>query len=230
MTMDDYLPTLLKRERKKAAVEFNKNPRHELITLAGALQNWNGDYAGNPDLRWEYRAVETDAIRFTGTGASWNQILIQECKREPARLRELIATNPSIAAQLRTNAEQWLADFGSGEILLRRGNQDQWKVLDGMNEFVLAVLNDHKSIHAFVTLNEDKVRPRCEPHTVYDFIKAYERHANDDEGLQQLIAGLTLLNREYANVESLLRDRFDPSKRNMPDNGVEKAIAAVLAQ
>lgn len=115
-------------------------------------------------------------------------------------------------------------------ILVRKGpgGGGRPRVLFGMRPFVQAILDGKTEIEVFTPINEDDVRPLCEPHVVYDLIKAYERRGHDEAGFQQLIGGLTLLNREYANVEKLLRERFDPVARNMPDNGVERAIQAVF--
>lgn len=226
MNFDDYLPDLIDRESDKAEQEF-KDPRAELRTLAGVNLNWLGDYV---DLDWSYREINTDDILFTGTSPEWNDLLLKRCQRKPAELRDLLATDQSVRHIIASGLSDWFRRFSAGEIMLRKGNEDgQWKVLDGMPEFVKAIIAGAKTVTAFVPTNEDSVRPQCEKHTVYDLIKAYERRGHDEAGYQQLVAGLRLLCREYDNVESLLRDRFDPAKRNMPDDDVGRAIAEVLS-
>lgn len=225
MDFENYLPKLLARERAKAMGSL-ADPRDELRVWAGVSLNWLGDYV---NLDWSYREVKTDDILFTGTSPEWNDLLLKRCQRKPTILRDLLAANQGVRETIEADLSSWFHRFPAGEIMLRAGSEEgTWKVLDGMPEFVQAILDGKKKIMAYVPTNEAITKPVCEKHTVYDLIKAYERRGHNEDGYQQLVAGLRLLHREYGNVESLLRDRLNPAKRNMPDDNVGRAIAEVL--
>lgn len=214
----DYLASLLAHERTKTEQELGA--REQLIVHSGRGLNWLGDYFGNPELAWELREIPIDNIRFTGSSPAWNAILKEQCQCLPSMLRELVARQPEIGERLRSETTH----VDDTPVAVRRGDEpDTWKVLDGMHRAVRNVLDGRTTIAAWVPTNEGVSLPHCEPHVVYDLIRGMQRHAHDDAGATDLTAALRLLLRTYANVDELLRTRFDRS--HVDDDLVQRAIA-----
>jgi len=216
-----YLEELADHEDEKSR-SYLTDPRARILVNAGIRLNWIGDFLGNPEIKWEERELPVEKIQFTGSDPFWNKILIEQCNRSVNKFKELIAKNPELKEKF-----QQTASFGDEIILVRKSEKKGfYKVLDGMHRFVGAVLKGKDKVRVFVPVNEDKHLPVCEAHTVYDLIRGFLRNAKDKEGERQLFYALKLLCRTYANVKSLLKERFN--KNYVNDEKVQRVISKVL--
>lgn len=220
---NQFFERLVKHEKQKVEEELKdkwekEDSREELLVYSGARLNWIGDFIVNPDIKWEEKELPLDVIQFTGN----DSLLINDCEKSPLKFQKIIKNNPELKAEY-----EKIASFGDEPILVRKaGEPGKFKILDGMHRLIGAALNNQEKIKAYIPLNEDKVLPYCEAHTVYDLIRAYQRHARDEEGEKELYYGLKLLLRSYANTEKLLRERF--SKHWVNDDKVQEIIHKVL--
>lgn len=195
----------------------NQQPLQRLLMLSGAAMNWIADYITDENAQWSKETVALEALYLTGTNPSWNAIIIERCERSPRKLRELFETEPQTRALF---AE---AKFENPPILARY-EEGRYKVLDGMHRVIAALRDGHKTIEAFVARLEGKPRPHCEPHVVYDLLKAYHRKLTTDR--EGLLAALRFLRGSYANVDGLLRERFNKSW--VPDDEIQEIIKEAL--
>lgn len=211
-----FLAQLNDHLRKKIAPY--QTPTDELIMLAGAALNWLGDDFSNPNMQWTMETLSVDSLWLTGTGPAWNAIIIDRCERSPEKLRQLLFSDPVVAAMF------GMVTFDDQPILVRH-EDGKFKMLDGMHRAIAAIRDGHRTIHAWVGRPTGQLRPSCEPHVVYDFLRAYQRKLNTNRAA--LITALRFLRKAYTNVDPLLRERF--GKEWLPDDDMQRIIAEVLA-
>lgn len=196
---EEYLRDLVARLREKS--EHYQNPLDQLTTVSGASLNWIADFLTDRNIQWTKEELTLESLYLTGTGPEWNAIIIDRAERSPAKLRQLIQNDPSIAEVFAN--EPW-----SEREILVRADGEKLKVLDGMHRVVAAIRDGRATVKAYVARQEGVPRPQCEPHVVYDFLRAYERGSNRDR--EAVVNALRFLRKAYANVDGLLRERFSP--------------------
>jgi hypothetical protein len=198
---ENYLYHLALHEEEKSQL-LTIDPREKILINAGIRLNWMGDYLANPNIVWsELTKINVNDIQFTGTNHKWNQILIQQCDRSPARFHELITQNPQIKEMFHVESS-----YNPDLPILVRKSEDagKYKVFDGMHRFVGALINGQSTIMVYFPKNEEEILPWCENHVVYDLIRGFMRNANDSDGELQLLYALKLLLRTYGNVREYL--------------------------
>lgn len=198
-----YLNELADYEQQKST-EYLADPRHKILVNAGIHLNWLGDYLANPAITWSKQTLPVNQIEFTGTNPEWNEILINQAERSPAKLRSMVQQDPSLRNKL------ILDPNGRTEPIIVRRDKEKagyYKILDRMPLFVQQVLDGATEVEVLLPNNEDHL-PICEPHVLYDLMRGFERHANDELGQEQLYQAITLLVRTYANIPELLTERF----------------------
>lgn len=210
-----YLRGLAKALTRKAD---HYTDEEKLVMLSGAAMNWLGDFVTDENIQWEKKAIPIDSLYLTGTNPAWNKVIIDECKRSPINLRAYIANHKKEARSLFSAAK-----FSAVPILVRQ-DEGHRKVLDGMGRVVASIRSGKKSVVAYIASPVGVPRPACEPHVVYDLIRAYQRGSNKDK--RGLIAALRFLRKSYANVDNLLRERFNA--RWLPDSKLQSIIQKVL--
>ncbi|OHA52137.1 MAG: hypothetical protein A3A97_04475 [Candidatus Terrybacteria bacterium RIFCSPLOWO2_01_FULL_40_23] len=211
----EYLEVLISHFRKKALAR--QQPFEQLLTLSGVSMNWIADYIFDENVAWSKETLSVDDLSFTGTNSTWNKILLEQCERSPKRFRELLQNDSSIL--------QLFADAKFNEVpILVRWEEKKYKVLDGMHRVVAAIRDDKEIIIAYVARHNGIPKTICEPHVVYDLLKAYHRKLNTDR--EGLIAALRFLKTSYANVEDLLRERFN--KSGIPSDEMQQIIQEAL--
>lgn len=219
---DEYLCGLADHED-----EWNKKnlgPRERILVNAGVRLNWLGDFLANPKIKYKKIDLPVDQVVLTGTNPDWNRILLDKCGRSVEKFRALIERDKKVREKFTKEAS-----FGT-EPILTRGPDEKgfYHVFDGMHRFVGAVIKNRRKVKAYVPTNADKHLPVCEPHTVYDLIRGYGRHARGARGRKELYHALKLLARTYENVPDLLRKRF--SAKYIPDDEVQKIIKKVVRE
>ncbi len=211
----EFFQRLIAYQRKKIA-PF-QSPLDELVMLSGAALNWLGDIFSDPNITWTLEKLDINTLWLTGTGPEWNDVIIRRCERSPAKLRRLLTDDPDVANMFGSVA------FDPAPILIRF-DDSKLKVLDGMHRTIGAIREGRDQVGAWVARPIADARPSCEPHVVYDLIRAYQRKLNTDRA--GLIAALRFLRAAYANVDQLLRERFN--KEWLPDDKMQSIIAAAL--
>lgn len=191
----------------------NHKALEKLVTYCGANLNWVADYISDENIRWSKKTLSLDKLWLTGTGLEWNKIIIDKCERSPQKLRDLFHNDPSIVGLFSG------AIFDNIPILVRF-EENKYKVFDGMHRTIAAIRDGRKNIQAFVAAPKGKPKPKCEPHVVYDFLRSYQRKINTDRN--GLITALRFLRHSYANVEDLLKNRFN--KSYVHDDEIQKII------
>lgn len=171
----------------------------KIIAEAGAALNWVGDYISDKSLVWSKETLELDSLWLTGINPKWNRIIIDDLQRSPIAFRKWLDEDEN-RKDLFSSAK-----YSTHPILVRH-EEDKLKVLDGMHVVVAAIIAGYTAIEAFVCAPTGKAQPHCEPHVIYDLIRAYDRKINTDRA--GLMAALRFLKNSYANVEPLLRERF----------------------
>jgi hypothetical protein len=219
MKFETYLKELASHEREKYE-KYLSDPRSTILVFSGVALNWLGDFFANPDIKWVEKTVKVEDVVFTGTNPKMNDILLIKCEEKPDNLVPYLEKNPEDKKYVYD-----LASYGDEPILLRQ-RDDKYLLLDGTHRFLGAVLQGNKEVRAFVPTNEQEVLPDCEAHTVYDLIRGFRRNARDEEGKKALYYGLKLLKRTYANVETLLRERFNEKYERNKE--VQDVISKVL--
>lgn len=211
-----FLDRLVKHMQDK--VNASQEPLEKLLTSCSAAMNWVADYITDETINWTKETLEIDDLYLTGTNPEWNAIIIDRCQRSPNKLKELLKTDPKVAALFSK------AEFKDLPILVRQ-EEEKYKVLDGMQRTIAAIRDGKKTIEAFVARSSGKFRPNCEPHVVYDLLRAYHRGINKDR--EGLVVALRFLRHSYANVENLLKTRF--SKPYIPgDDEIQEIIREAL--
>ena len=219
---DQYLSRLAQHEIKKSTSTLDA--RSIILIYAGVQLNSLGDYLANPSLNWTKKIVPIENIQFTGTNPTWNQILINQCDRNPLKFQDLITTQP----QIRKLFEKTCVFDPANPILLRKSeNIGKYKLLDGMHRFVGSLLAGEQTIEAYFPEIEDPELPWCEAHIVYDLIRAYLRSSKDTEAETELYHALKLLLRSYGNIRKLLLNRFNSDHLN--NQKVQDIIQRVLS-
>ena len=209
-----YLENLLRNLRARAE---SRAEDELLLMYSGALLNWVGDFLTDEGVVWEKRELVLDDLYLTGTGPEWNKIIIDRCERSPEKLRELFTKEPE-------TAEVFKEATSDPAPILVRVDEGILKVLDGMERVIAAIRDGKTTIEAYVGTLSGKPTPHCEPHVVYDLLRAYQRGANRDR--EGLITALKFLRGAYTNVDGLLRDRF--SKSWLPDDEIQEIIREAL--
>ncbi len=208
-----YLAGLIRAAKEK--FERTHSPLEQLAAYSSATMDWIHDYVNDDSVTWELQAMNPDDLWLTWTNPAWNAIIIDRCKRSPKAFREVLNSDRQVAAMFKD------AKFVDEPILVRF-DKGKYKVLDGMHR-VIARIRDgdrHKgiTIRAFVAIPHGVPQPKCEAHVVYDLIKAYQRNITTDRA--SLITALRYLHKTYANVDGLLRNRFNSlwlSDERLPD-------------
>jgi len=186
--------------------------------FSGVGLNSIGDYFGNPDMKWEEKELSLDSIEFTGL----DKFILEDCKRSPLIFKEKISKDKLLKIKYEN-----LASFGDEPIIVKKSpSSEKYRLIDGVHRLIGAAIRGKTMIWAWVPLNEDEVLPFCEPHTIYDLIRGFQRRANDKNGEEALYFGLKLLTRCYGNASDLLKKRFN--KNYVNDSKVQKIIQKVL--
>ncbi len=210
-----YLGSLI--EHLKQKVEFYQDPLDKLMMYSSAAMNWIADYITDENVKWTKEKLLVDDLYLTGTNPKWNKIIIEQCKRSPKKLKELFNSNKKIK-------KIFYEAKSSNLPILVRHEKGKLKVFDGMKRVISSIRDGRKTIWAYVVKPQNKQRPKCEPHVIYDLLKAYHKGLNKDK--KSLIIALRFLRKSYANVDNLLKERFNKSW--VPDDEVQKIIQESL--
>ncbi len=215
----EYLQDLVEAQKRK--VEGHQTPAELLVMWAGASLNWLGDRFTDPAVAWTKETVAIDALTLTGTGPEWNAVVIDRAGRSPAKLREILASEPEVRALFADAA------WSDVPILARVDMDGALKVLDGMHRAIAGIRDGHPSIVAWIARRAEGVppKPSCEPHVVYDLLRAYQIGASRDRA--GLVAALRFVKMAYGNAEELMRVRFGPGWA--PNAELQGVLAEVLA-
>lgn len=195
-----FLNNLIEHLQKRA--NSSQKPLEKLLTFSGVAMNWVADYIIDQNILWSKETLLLDSLYLTGTNPEWNKVIIDQCHRNPQVLRKLLNSDPNVLKLFST------AKFDETPILVRY-DDDNYKVLDGMHRTIAAIRSNKKEIQAFVARINGLPQSQCEPHVVYDFLRAYQRGLYTNR--QQLVDALRFLRHSYVNVDDLLRNRFGPS-------------------
>lgn len=211
-----YLHELIQSE--KTRFEENSTDLEKLVTYTSASLNWISDFVLDPGIMWQRRTLLIEELYLTGTIPEWNKVIIDEAQRDPQQLKDLFDTKPAIKDLFKA------AVWNEKPILVRKEDGKN-KVFNGMHRVIAAIRDEKKEIDAFVgELTDNSYHPVCEPHVVYDLLRAYIRKINTDR--DGLIIALRFLRKAYTNVDALLRYRFDSS--GIPDKEIQLIIKASL--
>ncbi len=211
-----YLEKLAEAER--ARFENTNSSLERLLTYSGVALNWMADYLLDPNVIWRNETIAIDSLYLTGTSPEWNKVIIDEAQRSPTKLHILIANKPALSEFFKN------AQYDDSPILVRY-EDDKNKVLNGMHRVIGAILDGKEHIEAFIgELKGATYTPVCEPHVVYDLLRAYIRGINPDR--KGLIAALKFLRKAYSNVDELLKNRFGPD--GIADDDIQAIIQDAL--
>ncbi|MFC1700859.1 hypothetical protein ACFLZ0_01860 [Patescibacteria group bacterium] len=213
----EYLIKLVAHLKEKA--EKAQSIEEQLLTASSISMNWIADYILDPNVKWTKEILNIDDLFLTGTCPKWNKIIIDRCGRSPKRLRELLSKNIKTKSIFKDVHSQ-----STNLPILVRCKDGKKKVLDGMHRVLYNVILGHTEIVAFIGKLQGEPRPQCEPHVVYDFLRAYHRGINRDK--KGLITALRFLRKSYSNVDYLLRERF--SKGWVPSDEIQEIIQKAL--
>lgn len=191
--------------------------KNQLMAHSGVMLNWVSDYLTDSNIQWLKKKIKLDDLTLTGTNPRWNKIIIEKCERSPQKLRALFKTNKSLKSVFKT------AKFSALPILVRL-EKKKYSVLDGMYRVIAAIRDNKTGVAAFVAKKAGKPKPQCEPHVVYDLLRAYQRGLNKDR--KALITALRFLRKSYSNVTDLLKERFN--KDWVRDEEIQKIIREAL--
>jgi hypothetical protein len=210
-----YLQDLTEQIRQK--FEQYNGPLEQLLMYSGAVLNWVGEFITDPSVQWAREEVEVEKLYLTGMGPLENKFVIDQAEHSPIVLREILHRD----AEARQLFEQM--SFNPKPILIRV-DDSKLKVLYGMHRAIGAIKENRQTITAFVARLTDAPRPQCEPHVVYDLLRAFDRGINSDQA--GLVTALRYLRQSYANVDQLLRERFgsgwihDPKLKEVIDQAL----------
>lgn len=186
-----------------------------IVTASGVLLQWIGDFLSDPNVDWEKVEIKVDDLTLTGTNPEWNKIILETCHRSPTEFRTFLQVQP----EKKTVFDR--ATFHPTPILIRR-EDGKLKVLEGMHRTIAAIRDGRQTLSAWIATSIGPNRPQCEPHVVYDLIRAYARKTTTDRA--GLIAALRYLRSAYSNVDQLLAERFNGSW--VEDDGLQEIINA----
>jgi hypothetical protein len=210
-----YLEMLV--HETKIQFEKSHSTLEKLLTYSSAQMNWIADYILDPGVTWsEKQEVAIADLWLTGTNPEWNAIIIDKAERSPTKLHQIFESDPQTLALFENLV------FDITPILVRK-EDSKLKVLDGMHRVVAAIKENHSHIQAYIATPGDIPQPQCEPHVVYDLIRAYHRDPTNKEGL---VAALRYLRHAYTNVDVLLQQRF--SSTWIQDQDTHKVIEEAL--
>jgi hypothetical protein len=212
----NYLEELAHHLEKKVG---ERDSISRILASSGALLNSIGDFIADKNIRWEKKEMNINDLWLTGTNPEWNEIIIKICERSPEKLRGYIKNN-AFAKNLFSEV------IFSEEPILVRYDEEKYKILDGMHRVVAGIRDGRERIFTFVAYPKGNFTPSCEPHVVYDIIRAYQRKLNPNK--EELICALRFLRKSYANVGSLLRERF--SIEWLPDEEMQEIFKVVLEE
>jgi hypothetical protein len=212
---EKYLNDLVIHLRKK--YEDYASPVEKIITYSGAVMNWIGDYISDENMEWSLEDLNIKDLYLTGTHPEWNKIIIDKCERSSEKLKELIKKDKNVFKMF---SEAKFIDLP----ILIRFEDNKYKVLDGMHRVIASIRDDRKKIKAYVAKQKGELKPKIEPHVIYDLMKAYGKEINED--LESLIMALKFLKNSYSNVEQLLKERFNSGW--VRDEEAQKIIKEVL--
>lgn len=220
MTSNFPNPEYLRRLQQHLREKFERqvDTDGQVLAFTGGLLNWVGDFLTDPNVAWsEDPNLSIDRLTLTGTNPEWNKIVLEECERSPQKFRQRLQADPTATALFASATDD-------GTPILVRLDGEELKVLEGMHRVIAAVRDGRQTVHAFVAEQRGPVRPSCEPHVVYDLLRAYERNKNLSRS--DLIAALRFLVSAYGNVETFLRERF--SRGWLRDEEASKIVDEVL--
>jgi len=218
---EQYIKKLAIHEDERNRKEMN--PREIILVNSGISMNRIGDFIANPKIKFKKISVPLEKVLFTSTNPDWNKILIKKCQRKVELFRQLINKDEELKNKISQDAS-----FGNEPVLLHGPDESgNYRPFDGMHRIVGAVIKNRKVITAYVPVNIEKHPPICEPHIIYDLIRAYQKLKNT-RNEQSLINALVLLGQYYDNVPNLLKQRFD--KRRVLDKDVQKIITKTIAK
>lgn len=217
----NFLRKLADHLKKKVENYQKEKPLDRIVLYSGAAMQWLGDFMTDTDTDWEKAEnFEIDELTLTGTNPEWNEIIVKKCGCSPKRFRELIKNNSDILEVFKG-----VSNDGTPILVRRDGaKRTAFKVLDGMKRVMAALINGDRFISAYVAQLGDNPKPMCEPHVVYDLIRAYQRGINNDR--KGLIIALRYLRKSYSNVDNLLRERF--GKQWISDKEIQSVIKESL--
>lgn len=207
----EFIHDLADHLERKARERQNDTDR--IVTASGILLQWVGDFVSDPNVDWEKAEIKVDDLTLTGTNPEWNGVILETCHRSPTEFREFLHDHP----EKKTVFDR--ATFHPNPILIRRENE-KLKVLEGMHRTIAAIRDGRQTLSAWIATSIGPNRPRCEPHVVYDLIRAYARKTTTDRA--GLIAALQYLRSAYSNVDQLLAERFSGSW--VKDDGLQEII------
>jgi len=211
-----YLRQLADNLEKATRPELSDVQR--IMMYSGARLQWLGDFFSDTTVTWKKKSWLIDDLTLTGTHPTWNSILLDRCHRSPREVRALFMAKPSIKKHFAS------ARWNSQPILLRLVGKEH-KVLDGMHRVIAALRMGKTHIVGYEARANGMPRPMCEPHVVYDLLRAYERGLTTDRnGLE---SALLYLRDVYDNVDVLLRERFDSA--HLRHTELNEIIAKILA-
>ncbi len=217
---EEYLKGLV--EAQKQHIENYQTPIELLVMWSGAALNWIGDAFTDPHTVWSKENLVVHELTLTGTNPEWNEVIIKRAEKSPVKLKQLMSEDDTVAKMFAT------AEWHEAPILVRADEAGKLKIFDGMHRVVAAIRDGREEVTAWVARRNTTVpfKPACEPHVIYDFLRAYQLGSNKDR--QGLIAALKFLKQAYGNVEHLLKERFGPAW--IPDNELQEIIAEALAE
>lgn len=217
MPKEDFQPNYLNQlaQNHQENVVSNRPPEELLLMYSGALLNWVGEYINDESIKWTFQNLPVDSLTLSGTGPEWDKIIRGYAEMSPAKLRELMK-NEEIA-RVFANATN------NGLPILVRKDEDNLKVLDGMNRVISAIRDGQVEIEAYIGERISEPKPIIEPHVLYDFIRAFKQRGGNAADFK---GGLRFLVSSYANAKELLEKRF--SEEWVHDDTTSKLIAEVL--
>jgi len=212
----DYLKSLANHLERRMLAEFSD--LQKIMVFGNAAMNWLPDLMSDTIVQWRREKVPVNNIVLTGTNPTWNAIIIEKCHRSAVEFKQYLQDHPESRDLFKD------AVFDPLPILLRQEKDQTLRVLDGMHRFIAALRDNLESIDAYIGQLAVDPKPQCEPHLVYDLLRAYHRGINKDR--LSLITALKFLRKAYANVDNLLRYRF--TYLWVPSEELQKVIAEAL--
>lgn len=212
---DEYLEGLEKNHRQKT--EGASDVAERILMYSGARLNWVGEYINDDSISWKLETLPIENIILTGTSPEWNEIIIKQAECSPNKLRELLK-DPEIAKMFENSK------FEDVPILIRKDN-DELKVLDGMNRTIAAIRDGLTEIRAYVGTRTGQPAPKIEPHVVYDILRAYQQRGGNEE---DFVGGLRFLLHSYLNVREILTQRFNENW--LPNEKIQSLIQLALEE
>jgi len=194
-----YLEKLAEHEKDKV-LQYLKDPAERMLVYSGVLLNWVGKYINDESIDWELKTVPLEKVVLTGTSPERNKILLEEGERDPIKVREIFEKRPEVKEMFEDDK------FDETPILIRKTEEGELKVLDGMSRTVAAIREGKEELEAYVGTRKGDPEPKVEPHVIYDFIRAYQqRDLNEDD----FLAAIRFLTQAYSNTKKILKTRLN---------------------